>query len=117
MGRAERMRSPEEFMRTVLDFAEADAHIRLVGMEGSRVNANIPKDEFQDFDVTYFVDRIEDFTQSDDWLSAFGEIVMMQKPEDMELFPAEEEGYSYLILFDDYTKMDMTLLELNQLEG
>ena len=32
MGRAERMRSPEEFMHTVLDFAEADARIRLVGM-------------------------------------------------------------------------------------
>lgn len=24
---------------------------------------------------------------------------MMQKPEDMELFPAEETGYSYLMLF------------------
>ena len=33
----------------------------------------------------------------------------------MELFPAEEEGYSYLILFDDYNKMDLTLLETKQI--
>lgn len=42
---------------------------------------------------------------------------MMQKPEDMELFPAEEEGYSYLILFDDYNKMDLTLLETKQIHN
>jgi len=36
---------------------------------------------------------------------------MMQKPEDMELFPAELEGYSYLMLFDDYNKIDLKLLE------
>lgn len=29
----------------------------------------------------------------------------------MELYPAEEPGYSYLMLFDDYVKLDLTLLE------
>lgn len=115
MERDARMRSPGEFMQIVLGFAEADARIRLVGMEGSRVNGNIPKDEFQDFDITYFVDRIGDFTQRDDWLSAFGEVVMLQKPEDMELFPPEEMGYSYLMLFSDGVKMDLTLLEKRHL--
>lgn len=102
------MRTPEEFMDLVLTFARENEHIRMVGMEGSRVNKNIPVDSFQDFDITYFVDDIGAFTENDSWLSFFGDIVMMQKPEDMELFPAEEEGYSYLILFDDYNKMDLT---------
>lgn len=98
------MRTPEEFMELVLTFARENEHIRMVGMEGSRVNKNIPVDSFQDFDITYFADDIGAFTENDSWLSFFGDIVMMQKPEDMELFPAEEEGYSYLILFDDYNK-------------
>lgn len=109
------MRTPEEFMDLVLTFARENEHIRMVGMEGSRVNKNIPVDSFQDFDITYFVDDIDAFTENDSWLSFFGDIVMMQKPEDMELFPAEEEGYSYLILFGDYNKMDLTLLETKQI--
>lgn len=109
------MRTPEEMMRLILDFARGNDHIRMVGMEGSRVNPNIPKDEFQDFDITYFVDDIDEFTKDDKWLSYFGDILMMQKPEDMELFPAEEEGYSYILLFTDYNKLDLTLLEKHHL--
>ncbi|MBS6196624.1 MAG: aminoglycoside 6-adenylyltransferase [Clostridiales bacterium] len=108
------MRTPEEMMNTILNFAKEHEDIRIVAMEGSRVNKNIPKDSFQDFDVTYFVKDIKKYTEDDRWLSAFGKIIMMQKPEDMELFPAEEEGYSYLIMFDDYRKMDLTLLEEGQ---
>ncbi len=33
----------------------------------------------------------------------------------MELFPPEEAGYSYLILFEDFAKMDLTLLSVDQL--
>ena len=93
-------------IKQVLDFAAKCPHIRIVGMEGSRTNKNVPKDEFQDFDITYFVDDIGCFTQNDNWLTYFGTIIMMQKPEDMELFPPEQPGYSYLILFDDYCKLD-----------
>lgn len=42
---------------------------------------------------------------------------MMQKPEDMELFPPEERGFSYLMLFDDYNKVDLTLLPLEEFEN
>lgn len=105
------MRTPEEIMKLIIDFANSDERVRIVGMEGSQANVNITKDEFQDFDITYFVNDISEFTRSDEWLSYFGNIIMMQKPEDMELFPAELEGYSYLMLFDDYNKMDLTLLE------
>ena len=39
--------------------------------------------------------------------------LILQKPEDMELFPAEEEGFSYLMLFEDDVKLDLTLLPLD----
>lgn len=109
------MRSTQQMMTLILDFAREQAQIRLVGMEGSRVNPRIAPDAFQDFDVTYFVTDMVPFTQSEDWLAAFGSVLMMQKPEDMELFPAEEPGYSYLVLFEDYQKIDFTFLPLEQL--
>ena len=109
-------RTPEEMMNLILSRAENDAHIRVVGMEGSRTNKNIPKDRFQDFDVTYFVDDPALYTKDDTWVNVFGERLIMQKPEDMELFPAVEEGYSFLMFFTDYNKIDLTILPLTALE-
>jgi len=111
------MRTEQEMMDLILDIARQDGRIRIMTLEGSRTNVNIPKDEFQDCDVTYFVKDMEAFITNDGWLKNFGNIIMMQKPEDMELFPAEEKGYSYIMLFDDYNKIDLTLLPLEELEN
>ncbi len=110
------MRSTGEMMALLLGFAQGQEDIRLVGMEGSRTNGNIPQDSFQDYDVTYFVRDMAAFTGDDSWLAAFGTPLIVQKPEDMELFPPEEAGYSYLMLLDDYVKIDLTLLPLDALE-
>ena len=111
------MRTSQEVMDAILDFAKQNDNIRMVGMEGSRVNRNIPRDSFQDFDVTYFVTDPSQLTGDDGWLWRFGNILMMQKPEDMELFPPEEPGYSYLMIFDDDIKIDLTILEEAQISG
>lgn len=111
------MRTSQEVMDAILDFAKQNDNIRMVGMEGSRVNRNIPRDSFQDFDVTYFVKDPSQLTGDDGWLWRFGNILMMQKPEDMELFPPEEPGYSYLMIFDDDIKIDLTILEEAQISG
>lgn len=110
------MRTEQEIMDTILSVAKSDDRIRIVTLEGSRTNINTPKDEFQDYDITYFVTDMKSLLSSDDWLSQFGNIIMMQKPENMELFPPEEKGYSYLMLFDDYNKIDLTLLPLEDLD-
>ncbi|HIR11986.1 MAG TPA: aminoglycoside 6-adenylyltransferase, partial [Candidatus Fimenecus excrementavium] len=89
---------------------------RIVTLEGSRTNVNIPKDNLQDYDITFFVIDMGEFLKSDDWLSVFGNRIMMQKPEDMELFPPEEKGFSYIMLFDDGVKIDLTLLPVSMLE-
>lgn len=106
------MRSEKQIYDTVLNYAKADERIRMVTLEGSRTNIHIQPDDFQDFDITFFVTDMQSFTESDEWLDVFGERLIMQKPEDMELFPAEEKGFSYLMLFSDDTKIDLTLLPL-----
>jgi len=87
------MRTEQEMMDLILDIARQDSRIRIMTIEGSRTNINIPNDEFQDYDVTYFVTDMEAFISNDEWLKSFGNIIMMQKPEDMELFLAEEKGF------------------------
>ena len=110
------MRSEKQIYEMILNFAKSDERIRMVTLEGSRTNVNIPADDFQDYDITYFVTDIQSFTADDSWLNVFGERLIMQKPENMELFPAEEKGFSYLMLFYDDVKIDLTLLPLDLIE-
>lgn len=110
------MRSEKEMFALILDFAKDDERIRVVGMEGSRTNINVPKDDFQDYDITYIVTDVDSFTKSDDWLDVFGKRILMQKPEAMDLFPAESDWFSYLMYFEDDTKIDLTLMPIESLD-
>ncbi len=110
------MRNETEMYNLILTFANNDERIRIVTLEGSRTNINIPKDNFQDYDITFFVTDLDSFIKNEKWLEVFGNRLMMQKPEDMELFPPEEKGFSYLMLFDDGIKIDLTLLSIDNLE-
>ena len=101
---------------TILNFANMDERIRVVTLEGSRTNINIPPDDFQDYDITFFVTDMQSFINNNDWLDVFGERIILQKPEDMELFPAVEKGFSYLMLFTDDVKIDLTLLPLELID-
>lgn len=110
------MRTPEQVYETIHHFAEARDTIRMIGEEGSRVNKQIPPDPYQDYDITFFCDDPDGLVQTADaWLGVFGTILMLQTPEDMELFPAEEKGFSFLMVFDDGIKIDLTLRHVSEL--
>lgn len=59
------MRSEQEMMNMFLDFALNDERIRFVTLEGSRTNKHIRPDNFQDYDISYFVTDIESFKEND----------------------------------------------------
>ena len=112
------MRSTEEMMALWLGYAEQDERIRLVTLEGSRTNRNIARDAYQDYDLSFFVKDMASFKASEAWLEVFGPRLMMQKPEDMELFPPElGNWFSYLMLFEDGNKVDLTLIPLEETEA
>lgn len=109
------MRSEQEVLNMLVDFAKNDSRIRLATLEGSRTNKNIPRDSFQDFDISYFVTDMNSFKENDQWLNFFGERLIMQKPEDMELFPPQlGNWFSYLMLFEDGNRIDLTLIPINE---
>jgi len=53
------MRSEEEILDLILNYAHRDEDVRAVVMNGSRVNSNAKIDLFQDYDIIYFVRNVE----------------------------------------------------------
>ncbi|MDL2220726.1 aminoglycoside 6-adenylyltransferase, partial [Eubacteriales bacterium OttesenSCG-928-N14] len=110
------MRSETQMMDLILSVATKDDRIRVVGMEGSRANPNAPKDLFQDYDITYLVTQMQPFLQDERWLDVFGKRIMLQKPEQMSLFPPSLGGwFSYLMLFEDGNRIDLKIVPLADL--
>lgn len=111
------MKSEKEMLDIILSFAKEDDRIKVVGMEGSRTNPDIPSDIFQDYDITYVVTDLDPFRENEDWLEFFGERIFMQKPEDMSLYhPQLGNWYSYLMLFEDGTRIDLTIVPFEELD-
>lgn len=112
------MNAEPDIMTKLVQFAKTDPRIRLMTLEGSRTNSNVPRDLLQDYDVAYFVTNRADFLEDNQWLRTFGTPLMMQKPEDMELFPPDLEiGFSYLVLFADGNKLDLTIFSLEEIDA
>ena len=75
------MRSEDEMMRLILEFAEEREEILAVWMNGSRANPSAPPDRYQDFDIVFVVENTIDFQKDKSWIPRFGEIAVMQEPD------------------------------------
>lgn len=114
--RRDLVRNQETMLRLFNEVAKSDERIRLSVLEGSLTNPNIPKDKYQDYDVTFFVTNRESFLETDEWLTLFGNVIYIQKPEEMILFPPENPNmYSYLMYLADGIKIDLSLVLVENL--
>ncbi|PEO12330.1 aminoglycoside 6-adenylyltransferase [Bacillus wiedmannii] len=105
------MRTEKEMLDLIINTAKEDERIRAVIMNGSRVNPNVKRDCFQDYDIMYVVNDIQSFTSNHNWIHRFGEIMIVQMPEEMSLIPADEDGkFPYLMQFMDGNRIDLTLV-------
>ncbi|MEK3887857.1 aminoglycoside 6-adenylyltransferase [Bacillus sp. FSL K6-3431] len=105
------MRTEKEMMDLIIYTAKEDKRIRAVIMNGSRTNPNARKDCFQDYDIVYVVTDIQSFTSDHNWVEQFGEMMIMQMPEEMILPPADGDGsFAYLMQFTDGNRIDLTLV-------
>lgn len=110
------MRSEAEMMRLILSVAENLPQVDAVALEGSRMNQQAPLDIFQDFDVVYLVNDKEALLAERSWLQAFGPVLIQQTPEESELFPATlGERFTFLMLFEDGNRIDLTLCPYSEL--
>lgn len=113
------MRSENEMKNLIINFAKKDVRIRAVLLNGSRANFNIKPDWLQDFDLVFIVDHLESFTSDHSWINIFGEKIIFQLPDAMILdnrdVANEKAGFTYLILFKDGNRVDLTLFPKQKL--
>ena len=95
------MRTETEMLDVILQTAET-LQVEAVAMSGSRTNSQAPKDEFQDYDVVYVVDDLDNLTSDLAWLDPFGTRIIEQH---------NILGHRrlYIMLFEDGNRVDLTL--------
>ena len=100
----------------ILDTAREDERIRAVILNGSRANPSAPRDIFQDFDIVYLVTDVTPFRKNLEWIARFGELMILQMPEDMQDPPADDDGhFGYLMQFTDGNRIDLGVFPLTSL--
>ncbi|WP_261045172.1 aminoglycoside 6-adenylyltransferase [Streptococcus mitis] len=76
--------------------------VEAVALSGSRTDTKAPKDEFQDYDVVYVVDDLDNLTSDLAWLDQFGARIIEQHN-------ILGKRRLYLMLFEDGNRIDLTL--------
>ena len=95
------MRAETEMLDLILQTAKT-LQVKAVALSGSRTNPKAPKDEFQDYDVVYVVDDLDNLTSDLSWLDQFGKRIIEQEV-------ALDHRRLYLMLFEDGNRIDLTL--------
>lgn len=104
------MRTEKEVMDRILDVAKADERIRAVLLAGSRANPAVPKDIYQDYDITYFVKDIAPFYNNPSWVEErFGKPLIMQMPEAMR-YPVGDGNFNYMMIYPDGVRIDLSFV-------
>ena len=95
------MRTDTEMMDLILQIAES-LQVEAVALSGSRSDIHSLRDEFQDYDVVYIVENLEDLISDLSWLDQFG-IRLIEQHNVLE------HRRLYLMLFEDGNRIDLTL--------
>ena len=95
------MRTDTEMLNLILQIADT-LEVEAIALSGSRTNPQAPKDEFQDYDVVYIVENLNDLLSDLSWLDQFG----MRLIEQHNVLGHRR---LYLMLFEDGNRIDLTL--------
>jgi hypothetical protein len=95
------MRTETEMLDVILQTAQT-LQVEAVAMSGSRTDTKAPKDEFQDYDVVFVVDDLDNLTSDLAWLDSFGKRIIEQHN-------VLGNRRLYLMLFEDGNRIDLTL--------
>ena len=95
------MRTEPEMLDLIFQTAKV-LQVEAVAMSGSRTDTKALKDEFQDYDVVYVVDDLDNLTRDLSWLDRFGNRLIEQ-------YNVLGNRRLYLMLFEDGNRIDLTL--------
>ena len=95
------MRTEPQMLDLIFQTAKV-LQVDAVAMSGSRTDTKALKDEFQDYDVVYVVDDLDNLTRDLSWLDWFGKRIIEQEV-------TLGHRRLYLMLFEDGNRIDLTL--------
>lgn len=95
------LRTEPEILDLIFQTAKT-LQVEAVAMSGSRTDTKASKDEFQDYDVVYVVENLDELITDLSWLDQFGKRIIEQEV-------ALEHRRLYLMLFKDGNCIDLTL--------
>ena len=95
------MRTDQEMLGLILGTVKK-LQVDAVALSGSRTNPKVQTDEFQDYDLVYVVDDIDNLTSDLSWLDQFGKRIIEQHN-------ILGNRRLYLMLFEDGNRIDLTL--------
>lgn len=95
------MRTETEMLSLLIKIAK-NLKVKAVALSGSRTNQKVQTDEFQDYDLVYVVDDIDNLTSDLSWLDLFGKRIIEQEV-------ALDHRRLNLMLFEDGNRIDLTL--------
>ena len=95
------MRTDQEILGLILETAKK-LQVDAVALSGSRTDTKASKDEFQDYDVVYVVENLEELITDLSWLDSFGKRIIVQEV-------TLGHRRLYLMLFEDGNRIDLTL--------
>ena len=102
------MRTEAEMLDVILKTAET-LQVEAVAMSGSRTNQKTSKDEFQDYDVVYVVENMDELITDLSWLDRFGKRIIEQEV-------TLGHRRLYLMLFEDGNRIDLTLCPKDRIQ-
>ena len=102
------MRTETEMLDVISQTAQT-LKVEAVALSGSRTDTKAPKDEFQDYDVVYVVDDLDNLTSDLSWLDPFGKRIIEQHN-------VLGNRRLYLMLFEDGNRIDLTLCPTEYLQ-
>lgn len=102
------MRTEPQMLDLIFQTAKV-LQVNAVAMSGSRTDTKASKDEFQDYDVVYVVENLEELITDLSWLDSFGKPIIEQH----NLLGNRR---LYLMLFEDGNRIDLTLCPKDQIQ-
>ena len=112
------MRNDEVLYNKIMSFADANDNVRVVEMNGSRVNPHVNPDQYQDFDIVFYVADHELFLRDQSWMEDLGDIILSQTTSDQRDSVDRDKGsFIYMLQFKNGTRLDLSVVNIQKIKS
>ncbi|MBA3602975.1 MAG: aminoglycoside 6-adenylyltransferase [Parachlamydiaceae bacterium] len=96
----------------IVKWGKEEEAVRALFLLGSRAGRQ-PVDNFSDYDLSVFCNADESYTESESWLTQFGNVLVCIEEK---IFYKEKTFPSRLVIFEDGIKVDFSFLSIDVLD-